>query len=235
MSQTVALAIFVKTPGISPIKTRLAKGIGNSKAETVYLHLVEYISELLETLETSPGVCRIVPYWAVAEERGRDHDLWGRHNKIMQSEGNLGERIQSIVDQLESLHDGVILIGADCPYIKKSHLESAANAMMKNQIVLGPASDGGFWLLGKRKERPKIDFKKFVYSREDTLAQIENYLLNNNHSDTADKDIKRLETLEDIDDIECLKRLSKNLSSLSAKGELSDSEIKLEKYISSIL
>ena len=70
---STAIAVFVKTPGLSPVKTRLAATIGTAAAEQFYTHCTEAIRE---TLETASKTMDIVPFWAVGEEAGLSHPLF---------------------------------------------------------------------------------------------------------------------------------------------------------------
>jgi len=105
---TAAVAIFVKTPGLSPVKTRLAAGVG-----------VEAATEFHRLAAASvAGVARacgeeIVPYWAVAEQEALDAPAWRGFPTIWQGEGGLGARLDRIYATLLLRHGRVLLIGAD--------------------------------------------------------------------------------------------------------------------------
>ena len=86
------LAIFVKTPGISPLKTRLAVGMG-SDSERWYRIAVDAVKSVALQAQAATG---INAYWAVAESEGMQNDLWQSLPRLMQSdasEAGLGERM----------------------------------------------------------------------------------------------------------------------------------------------
>ncbi len=143
----IALAIFVKTPGASPLKTRLAASLGQEKAEHFYhLSLKSIISTLKKTT--------ITPYWAIAEKQSLDNPLWSDFNRLHTGEGDLGDRQSHIYHLLLKTHDGVILIGADAPQLSIETIEQAMEALKTHDYVIGPANDGGYYLLAGRRNIP---------------------------------------------------------------------------------
>jgi glycosyltransferase A (GT-A) superfamily protein (DUF2064 family) len=107
---TPAVAIFVKTPGLSPVKTRLAAGGMGAEAATEFHRL------------SVAGVARacgddVAPYWAVAEREALAPPAWRGFPAIWQGEGGLGARLDRIYATLLQRHGRVLLIGADAPQI----------------------------------------------------------------------------------------------------------------------
>ena len=138
-----AIAIFVKTPGASPLKTRLAASLGKEKAEYFYhLSLKSIISTLKKTA--------INPYWAIAEKQCLNNPLWSDFNRLHSGEGDLGDRQSHIYHELLKSHDAVILIGADAPQLSFEIIEQAMEALKTHDYVIGPANDGGYYLLAGR-------------------------------------------------------------------------------------
>lgn len=88
----------------------------------------------------------------------------------------------------------LVIIGSDVPKINKQHINSAFNALGNCDFVIGPAKDGGFWLIGmKRRPTNFTPFKNVQWSTNDTLRQM--------LSNVRDKmKVKFLEELEDVDD-----------------------------------
>ena len=80
---STAVAIFVKTPGLSPLKTRLAASIGQEKAHEFYNLSLNAIRETLTTLDISP-------YWAIAEKEALNDPMWQDYNRLHTGDGNLG-------------------------------------------------------------------------------------------------------------------------------------------------
>ena len=144
------LAIFVKTPGISPLKTRLAVGMG-SDSERWYRIAVDAVKSVALQAQAATG---INAYWAVAESEGMQNDLWQSLPRLMQSdasEAGLGERMGRVMRMLIRQHGFGVLLGADAPQICTDDIQSAIDFLNheKPRLVLGPASDGGFWCVGR--------------------------------------------------------------------------------------
>lgn len=217
MNTGIGVAVFVKTPSYSGVKTRLGATIGKQLAEKVYLRLVEHMERLMKEVSSDGIRC----YWAVAEQEAMEDPIWGGFSRFLQSGNSLGSRIQSIVDQLLSHHDGYLILGADCPYLSVSLLREAAAAIDGGNIVIGPASDGGFWGLGEQGNR--IPYDGFLYSQPDTLAQIQTFLsetrqLSGSNGERSLLAEVQLTTLEDVDDITGLKNFYQAIQSGAVSG-----------------
>ena len=141
----IAIAVFVKTPGISPLKTRLAASIGPQKAEEFYrLSLKSLVSTLKEIDAT--------PYWAVGEKQGLDDPLWSDFNTLHTGDGNLGDRQGHVYNDLLKTYQAVILMGADAPQLSQGLINEAITKLNSHDYVIGPAHDGGYYLLGGRSK-----------------------------------------------------------------------------------
>src|SRR6476620_4510872 len=94
----IAIAVFVKTPGMSPVKTRLAKTIGVQAAERFYLLSAASVEAVIREVvhhSFKPDV-QLCPYWALAEEAADSYPLWQRFQKIFQGNGTLGDRLNQV-------------------------------------------------------------------------------------------------------------------------------------------
>ena len=196
---STAIAVFVKTPGLSPVKTRLAASIGTAVAEQFYKLCTEAIQE---TLETATKTLNIVPFWAVGEEAGLSHPLWQGFETLYTGEGGLGERQHHIYQRLLAKYQRVILIGADSPQLSSRHLNNAIEALQSNSFALGPAVDGGYYLLAGRAAIARDIWTNVTYSAADTGEQ----LLSQLPSKTA-----LLEPITDVDTIEDISALKHEL------------------------
>lgn len=161
-----AVAIFVKTPGYSPIKTRLARTIGRERAEVCHQKSAACVLEVVRQ-------SGLTGYWAVAEAEAIDHPQWQSLPSIAQGEGSLGKRMQHVHDALVQEHGSAILIGADLPQLQAVDLTAAADWLNyhKPRSVLGPAQDGGFWLFGANHWYPESAWTSVRYSQADTADQ----------------------------------------------------------------
>ncbi len=160
-----AIAIFVKTPGLSPVKSRLAGEIGKEKAVTFYRHAVQ------ATVETVRAFLDAHPHWharfAVAERRGCADPLWRAFPARYSGGGGLAQRLHRVSDALLCVHGRVLLLGADSPQITVADLEAAAAALQRRDWVIGPAADGGFWCLGSRIALPLAVWEAVPFDRHD--------------------------------------------------------------------
>jgi uncharacterized protein len=141
-------AIFVKTPGLSPVKTRLAAGLGTAEAEAWYRLAAAAVAAVLAEV---PGV---TAYWAVAEPPDSRASPWPGLPVLQQGEGELGERMGRVHAELLARHDFALLLGADTPQLEARLLMNAARWLddPAPRVVMGPARDGGFWLLGANRQ-----------------------------------------------------------------------------------
>lgn len=200
-----ALAIFVKTPGYSAIKTRLAADIGTAKAEKFYVLSVQSISAVAQEVEKLSGG-QIVPYWAVAEEAAMEHDLWQNFSRINQGVGGLGDRLHRVYSTLLNDHDVVLLIGADSPQLRPEHIIQAADLINPNQFVLGPAEDGGFYLFGGARSMSHDIWTAVSYSSKETMKELSDQV-------KTFANLKILSRQYDVDTVEDLTQLSQSLQS----------------------
>ncbi|MGH7121349.1 MAG: TIGR04282 family arsenosugar biosynthesis glycosyltransferase [Acetobacteraceae bacterium] len=164
-----AIAIFVKSPGLSPVKTRLARSLGPDSATDFHRQAAACVAAAARA-----AMPRLVPYWAVAEKQGLSDELWQEFPGLWQGEGELGCRMARIYAELLARHGRVLLIGADVPQANAALLLRAAKMIdaSKGPYVLGPAGDGGFWLLGGARPVPPALWRSVPYSRNDTCAHM---------------------------------------------------------------
>jgi rSAM/selenodomain-associated transferase 1 len=212
---TPALAIFVKTPGLSPVKTRLATRIGSSEAIRFYMLAAAATAAVVRSCELV-----LTAYWAVAETAPHARTTWQGFNQVGQGEGDLGARLHCVYSELQQRHGTVLLIGADSPQLTPSLLKHALAALddPNQPFAIGRATDGGFWLFGGRQPIPRSVWDGVRYSQADTVIQLRGAL-------AAFGGIATLPELTDVDDAADLPQLAAALSALHdplpAQAELS--------------
>lgn len=191
---TTALAIFVKTPSCSPVKTRLARAIGNTAATEFYRLAAAAVAAVGHA--SGPA---IVPYWAVAEADTRAHAAWPEFPTLWQGEGDLGARMHRVYDELLGRHAQVLLVGADAPQLTVALLTQATHALREPAaaFVLGQARDGGFWLFGGKVPVPLDVWQSVAYSQDDTCAALRRAL----PTTGATIDLPRLTDADTADDL----------------------------------
>ena len=202
-----AVAIFVKTPGLSPVKTRLAATLGKDIAERFHLASARSVSSVTQILSRTVD---IKGYYAVAEQLAIDHNGWEDLPCIWQGEGGLGERMAYIYQTLLSQHDFVILVGADIPQITVADFIDASKWLFQKglpRLVFGPSIDGGFWVFGGNCDVPHTVWTDVTYSEAGTGAQFLSKI-------EPLGDIKTLVSLRDVDEISDLISLRDTLLNL---------------------
>ncbi|MFU8895857.1 MAG: TIGR04282 family arsenosugar biosynthesis glycosyltransferase [Gammaproteobacteria bacterium] len=157
-------AIFVKTPGLSPVKTRLARGFGREVAEQWHRLAAAAVAAVLRQ---APG---LTVYWAVAEPAAQAAHAWPDLPLLQQGPGELGERMGRVHAALLERHDFALLLGADTPQVGPAELIEATDwlAAREARLVMGPARDGGFWLIGANCNPAAADWTQSPCSRADT-------------------------------------------------------------------
>lgn len=165
-----AIAIFVKSPELSAVKSRLWPGIGRAQAER--LHRTSAAAVRSVVMRVSAGG-KIHGCWALAESAEVSARFWPGLPHIEQGEGSLGERMAAVYQQLRQHHSGVILIGADAPQLESAALLEAADWLDDEQarLTIGRADDGGFWLFGGNCDIAADAWIEPRYSEPETASE----------------------------------------------------------------
>lgn len=169
-----ALIIFVRKPEKGKVKTRLAATVGVEKALEIYIEL------LTHTRAISSGVdaAKVVFY---AHEIELD-DLWNGQGFTKKLQGNydLGGKMKEAFSTLfEMGFEKVLIIGSDCLELSTAIIEEAFEVLEKKEVVIGPAKDGGYYLLGLKKLLPGL-FENKQWSTEHVFQQTIDDLQNEN-------------------------------------------------------
>ncbi len=149
------LLIFTKAPVRGQVKTRLIPGIGRRRATLLYQEL------LTRTLSTARKAgFSSIQVWVSGElEHNYFSRLKSRHFvKFHQQKGkNLGERMSNAFASVLRQYSHAILIGSDCPSLECSDLIASTEYLKNNtDVVLGPAVDGGYYLIGLNRNNAQI-------------------------------------------------------------------------------
>lgn len=199
MSMGGALVIFVKTPGFSPVKTRLAQSIGKEMAEEFFYRSVAATRAYAKVLRDSTAGLTV--YWAVAEQAGLSAPLWSHFPVISQGEGGLGERLDHVYREILTRHDFACFIGSDSPHLLVRHTEAAIMAtknFRNSGFTLGETSDGGFYFFGGSLPIPTTLWTSVIYSAPTTARDLTAQLrvMGDMHTLPQDFDIDTLEDLQ---------------------------------------
>ena len=160
------LIIFVKAPRAGFVKTRLAAALGPHGALAAYRALVERVLEELSPLLDVE--LRFTPDDAASEISTWLRPGW---RTAPQGEDDLGARMsRAFAEAFASGATRVVLIGSDCPHVTTRDIAATVAALDDHDAVLGPAEDGGYWLVALRAPAPGL-FGQIAWSTEDVLAQ----------------------------------------------------------------
>ena len=200
---TGAVVIFVKTPGLSPVKTRLGNSIGKQAAEAFHLLSAASVEAVVKKTQLKLP-CSITPYWAVAEEAALTHPAWQGFVPIHQGTGELGARLARVYQSLLAKHAFVILLGADSPQLSPQILGQAIEGLDHSEFVLGKADDGGFYLFGGKIPVSTGIWTQIPYSASNTSDVLTKLL-------RPTGNIRELPPLFDVDTVKELSLLTAHL------------------------
>jgi len=165
-----ALAVFLKAPRLGTVKTRLAADIGERQALRLYRVLA------LRTLAEVRAAGLDATVWFTPTDAATEMRRWLGEGWDLrpQASGDLGMRLAAAAHAVPAGH-GWLAIGADCPRLDAALLREAAAVVARNEIVLGPSRDGGYYLLGGPTPLPDL-FSAMPWSTsrllEDTRARL---------------------------------------------------------------
>ena len=184
---------MLKFPTPGSVKTRLIPALGAERACTVHRDLVAQTQAAVAEFMIHDGT--EVEYRVAGAPDDAAARAWlGRGSSIRaQGEGNLGERLErAVAAALAEGSAAVVVIGGDCPALNADHLAAAFVSLRRHDLVLGPATDGGYYLIGLRRPQPEL-FRDIAWGgpevRAQTLAAAR----------AADMTVEQLEPLSDVD------------------------------------
>lgn len=186
-----ALIIFTRNPELGKCKTRLAKSIGDVEALKIYKQLLQHTANVSIKVDVE----RFVFY----SENIHQNDIWDNafFSKKLQYGNDLGERMENAFQTLFS--EGfkkVIIVGSDLLDLKEEIIQNAYKKLEENDAVIGPAEDGGYYLLGMKNLNENV-FKNKKWGTETVFKRTK--------KDFFEQSLYVLETLNDIDYLEDLK------------------------------
>lgn len=187
------LVIFARTPHVGRVKRRLAREIGVLAATRFYR------ATLATTLRRLTADRRWQVWLFVTPDDSLGHPIWRGTRRRRQGRGDLGQRMRR---PFETLPPGpVVLVGSDIPAMRPRHIARAFALLGRHDLVFGPGSDGGYWLIGSRRVRP-LPRALFAGVRWSTPQALADTLL----SIPARYSVALADTLDDVDDAADLDR-----------------------------
>lgn len=180
------MALFAKAPEPGRVKTRLIPVLRAGEAAELHKAL------LLDTIDLVESCAEAVVAYAPAGGRRALEQLLGGRRLLPQGPGDLGDRLARVFEQLCGGGRPVLAVGSDCPGLTAERIQSAAAALGRADVVLGPALDGGYYLVGLRKAHPEL-FAEVPWSTPRVLE------ITRRRADTARLTVELLQPARDLD------------------------------------
>lgn len=183
------LIVFARRPRLGQGKRRLAREIGDAAAWRFQRWSLRRLARLL-------GADRRWRFWqALTPDEPQPRRPLG---ELPQGRGDLGRRLALAISSAPA--GDVIVIGGDTPHLEARDIARAFKRLGSADVVLGPAADGGFWLIGfASRARKHLPFNDVRWSNAQTLADVLRNL--------TDRRVALLELREDVDNAASLKRV----------------------------
>ncbi len=154
-AQRACLAIFMRWPEAGVTKTRLLPVLGAEGAAALHRKLAEHTASIAREFRDVQSAQLVIYFTGGSPERM--HAWLGEDIALRaQANGDLGSRLCDAFERECDQHDHVFAIGADCPTLTPAILRQAAAALQTHDVVLGPAEDGGYYLIGLKQPQPSL-------------------------------------------------------------------------------
>jgi len=186
------LILFTRYPQPGKAKTRLIDALGESGAATLSQQMTEHTLAQVNQLQARHSVSVEIRFadGSVSLMQQWLGETWVY---IPQGEGDLGDRlIRALESAFQSGSERIVIIGSDCPELDASLLQQAFTHLRQHDLVIGPAIDGGYYLIGLRRFVPEL-LTGITWSTSQVFAQTLKIAVELNLS------IAQLPTLSDVD------------------------------------
>ncbi|RLD29246.1 MAG: glycosyltransferase [Bacteroidetes bacterium] len=201
MQQKNLIIIFTRNPELGKVKTRLAKTIGNEAALNIYRFLLNHTEKTIRNIDCDKAI-----YYS---SEINHNDIWDEaiYQKHLQQGNDLGKKMQNAFESAFSKdYNKVVIVGSDLFDLQPKHIEDTFSKLNTHDVVIGPAKDGGYYLLGMKTLNSQV-FKKKEWG---TSTVIQNTLQDLKHIDVhLLEELNDIDIYDDIKNIEELKQLIK--------------------------
>jgi len=163
----VRLIIFARFPQAGQVKTRLVPALGPERAAQLHRYMTEdCVSRLV------PDGCQQSEICFDGGDEPSMQDWLGRElSYVPQGPGDLGQRmLRAFRRAFDEGHRRAVLVGTDIPALEAAHIRQAGELLEQHQLVLGPAADGGYYLIGLRQTHPEL-FAGISWGSSEVLHQ----------------------------------------------------------------
>ncbi|MBO0321416.1 TIGR04282 family arsenosugar biosynthesis glycosyltransferase [Muricauda sp. CAU 1633] len=149
------LLILTRNPELGKCKTRLAKKVGDGAALDIYKFLLDHTVSFTKDLN--------VEKWVYYSEEIWENDIWDQNNyqKKLQVGAHLGERmLNAFQEGFNAGFEKIVIIGSDMYHLSQADMEEAFLRLNEHDYVVGPAEDGGYYLLGMKSLNKEVFHNK---------------------------------------------------------------------------
>lgn len=192
------LIIFARNPVPGKVKTRLAKVVGDDEALRIYLRLLEHTHKVADSVNCTR--------WIYYTDSIDDFGLldYFKFEKKLQEGADLGERMKNAFDAgFDAGFSRVVLIGSDCPELTPDIIKEGFGALGTHDCAIGPATDGGYYLIGLNMPLSSL-FEHKKWSSEDVLLDTILDLKKEGKSYYMLDTLNDIDTAEDLDNVQDL-------------------------------
>ena len=166
--------LFAKKPVPGTVKTRLQSHLSASEAARLYEAMLLDCATALHETQAAAKVVAFTPAHAEDALRTLLAPI-GTFEYAPQPEGDLGQRMESLMQWAFARAERVVIIGSDSPSLPARYIDEGLALLREKEVVLGPSTDGGYYLVGRRKGESRI-FQDVAWSTgmvfEQTLARL---------------------------------------------------------------
>jgi uncharacterized protein len=189
-----AVIVFQKSPEEGKVKTRLAKDIGHKKATDIYIFLLTHTHQQVQKVDADVFV-----YFQGGINE--NYMVLPRYYLAHQEEGDLGKKMEAAFSEVFNYgYREVLIIGSDCFELDSEIIEEGFGALATHDLVIGPALDGGYYLLGMKKLNSSL-FRNMPWSTS-SIAE-----LTFSEASSQGMSIYKLPILRDVDTLDDLGEL----------------------------
>ena len=187
-----ALIVFVRHPELGKVKTRLAASIGDEATLIIYKKLLQHTFNITNSIDADKYV--------FYSDAIISDDLWSssRYYKLLQQNTDLGNRMKAAFGEVfQNGYQKVCIIGSDCYELSSSIIQQAFDTLNAHDLIIGPAKDGGYYLLAMKDEVKDI-FQNIEWSTEKVLQQTIEVINQKGHSYYLLPQLSDVDTIEDM-------------------------------------
>ena len=199
------LVILAKTPLFSEVKTRLKSKIGKKNTLIFYKFCRNCVRDLKSKHDYDMKI-------AIAEKDAVSNNYWNGFDTFFAKGKNFAEKQYFIFKKLLKIYESVILIGIDIPQLEKKLIKNAFRFLTRNDYIIGPSSDGGFYLIGSKSKIAKEVWKNTEWSSTKTMQTFIRSLGYKTY---------KLKKFTDVDEFSDFQKMLKEMPTFASKHQLS--------------